>query len=344
MDNIFMNLLNLYAKNKSGVKTPIEDFTTEILASLLAKDSDLLTHFMNEILLIEGNHFKVETQKKFILQDDTDCIIDVVISNQETLCFLENKVNSLEGYKQLERYKKVLHQFTKHKNIYLRYCTKYYDLKKISNINFHQIRWRDIYRFLLNYADNETITDFFNYLRRMNMAGADDFNFNFNDMQVMNQFLSTISKLDECLDAVTPEFTDILGAPYSYDFERLKQVPKFNRYAIWKEDIFNGGSKYDSKIILGFDFTTEEPQSYPIVFIGIVCNQKHRDFEDIKLAIENFNFDYIEADEEVWGWYEKPLSDFIPLENQFMEIKKRFIEHIFKLNSFKENTKHLNWN
>lgn len=185
---------------------------------------------MNEILLIEGNHFKVETQKKYILQDDTDCIIDVVISNQETLCFLENKVNSLEGYKQLERYKKVLHQFTKHKNIYLRYCTKYYDLNKISNINFHQLRWRDIYRFLLNYADNETITDFLNYLRRMNMAGPDDFNFN--DMQVMNQFLSTISKLDECLDAVTPEFTDIFGAPYSYDFEPLKQVPKFNRYAI----------------------------------------------------------------------------------------------------------------
>lgn len=120
------------------------------------------------------------------------------------------------------------------------------------------------------------------------------------------------------MDAVTPEFTDIFGVPYTYDFERLMQIPKFNRYAIWKEDIFNGGSKSDSKIILGFDFTTEEPQSYPLMFLRIVCNQKHREYETIKLAIENFKFDYTDVDEEIWGWYEKPLSDFIPIDNQFI--------------------------
>lgn len=89
-----------------------------------------------------------------------DCIIDVVISNQDTLCFLVNKVNSSEGYKQLDRYKKVLQQFNKHQKVYLRYCTKYYDLKQISNINSLQIRWKDIYQFLLNYTDNSTVADF----------------------------------------------------------------------------------------------------------------------------------------------------------------------------------------
>lgn len=174
------------------------------------------------------------------------------------------------------------------------------------------------------------------------MAGDGDFNFN--DMLVVNNFLSTMSKLDQCLDSVTPEFTEAFGAPYIYDYERLKQIPKFNRYAIWKDDVFKGGNKSDSKFILGFDFTTEEPQSYPTLFTGIVCNKKHNNHKNIMLAIEGFNSDHTEVDEDIWGWNEKPLSDFLPLENQFMEIKKWFGENIVKLTNFRDNTGHLDWN
>lgn len=161
MTNIFINLLNLYSRNNNGINTPIEDFTTEIFASILTKDNELLTTFMNEVLLVEGCNFKIETQQKYYLQNDIDCIVDVVIHNQDTLCFLENKVNSPEGYRQLERYKKVLEQFQKQKNIHLRYCTKHYDLKQITDINFHQIRWQDIHRFLLDHDDDSMIADFF---------------------------------------------------------------------------------------------------------------------------------------------------------------------------------------
>ena len=43
-------------------------------------------------------------------------------------------------------------------------------------------------------------------------------------------------------------------------------------------------------------------------------------YNNIKKAIETGNFDYTDIVEEIWGWYEKPLSDFLPMENQLLEI------------------------
>lgn len=108
MDNVYLNLLNLYSRQSTASKTPLEDFTTEIFASILSKDDQLLNCFMNTVLKIDGEQFKIKTQQKYDLQDDRDCIVDVVIYNESTICFLENKVNSYEGHGQLERYKSVL--------------------------------------------------------------------------------------------------------------------------------------------------------------------------------------------------------------------------------------------
>jgi len=342
MDNVFDNLLNLYSKHTDKTRTPLEDFTTEIFASILSKNKSLLDCFTNEVLLIAGEQFEIHTQRQYPLENDQDCIIDIVISNNNSICFLENKVNSPEGYRQLERYKEVLKSFEGQKNIYLRYCTKYYDLKMIEDINFHQIRWRDIYLFLLKYKDDSLIREFLNYMRRMGMSGAGDFNFN--DMLVMNSFYETMLKMDECLDSVIPEFTKAFGAPYTFDKERLKQIPDFNRYSLWKEDVFVDGNRHQSKIVLGFEFTTEETRSYPILFLGVVCNSKHNNYNQIRDAIEkDDNFDYIDVGDSVWGWYERPLSDFLSMENQLLEIKKWFVKNINKLAEFKRRNPDLNW-
>lgn len=343
MGNVFLNLLNLYSKQSDMSKTPLEDFTTEIFASILSKDTNLLDRFMNEVLNIEGESFKIDTQQKYKLEHDRDCIIDIVIWNESSICFLENKVNSSEGHRQLERYKRVLENLKDCKKIYLRYCTKYYDGKKIEDIDFVQIRWRDIYLFLQDYQEDTMINEFLGYMRRMDMASAG--NFNFHDMLVMNHVMKTISKMDECLDAVIPTFKDYFGNPYTYDYERLKEIPKHGRYTIWAEDIFVGENKASySKVILGFEFYENEIQSYPILFLAVVCNKKHVNYQKIRNEILNHdNFDYTEEEDSIWGWYEKPLSDFLSVENQLDEIEKWFIEKLDLLHMFKEKTKNLNW-
>lgn len=91
---------------------------------------------------IQGDNFTIKSQRKYQLKDDIDCIVDIVIENEAMICFLENKVNSSEGDRQLERYTKVLNEINvkRNKEVYLRYCTKYYDKKDIKDINFIQIR------------------------------------------------------------------------------------------------------------------------------------------------------------------------------------------------------------
>ena len=101
---VFNRLLSLYKKNKDSNKTPLEDFNTEILVGILQRDSKLLDSFVNNILKIDGTGFSIESQVKYTLDNDINCIIDMVVSNEENICFIENKVNSSEGERQLERY------------------------------------------------------------------------------------------------------------------------------------------------------------------------------------------------------------------------------------------------
>lgn len=88
---VFNRLLSLYKKNEDSNKTPLEDSTTEILVGILEKDSDLLDNFVNNILKIDGTGFSIESQVKYNLEDDINCIIDIVLSNEESICFIENK-------------------------------------------------------------------------------------------------------------------------------------------------------------------------------------------------------------------------------------------------------------
>ncbi|MFB4167358.1 hypothetical protein [Virgibacillus sp. JSM 102003] len=172
-------------------------------------------------------------------------------------------------------------------------------------------------------------------------------NFNFDDMLVMNNVSETMSKMDEVLDAMVLEFTGKFGEPYTYDYERLKEIPKHNRYTLWKDDIFPGRRRStDSKIILGFEFYQAETEAYPLLFLSVMCNKRNSSYQKVKDAVHAVeNFDYIDDDEggSVWGWYEKPLSDFLPVENQLADIKEWFVSRMEELQSFKEKTVELKW-
>lgn len=67
MANILERLLQLYkVQNQSG-KTPLEDFVTELVVGILQIDQQLLDRFVNEVLLIDGVGFKVDSQVPFSL-------------------------------------------------------------------------------------------------------------------------------------------------------------------------------------------------------------------------------------------------------------------------------------
>ena len=122
------NLFKLYLRNTS--KTPLEDFTTEAFAGILKYDPIIKNEFIRVFLKIPQGEYQIKTQVKYDLENDMNCIVDLVFENEDIICFIENKVNSKEGYRQLERYSKVLDIYNlENKKTYLRYCTKYYDNK-----------------------------------------------------------------------------------------------------------------------------------------------------------------------------------------------------------------------
>lgn len=126
----------------------------------MENDQEVLNLFVNEVIKVEGSNFNINSQKKYNLPEDINCIIDIVIENDEVVCFVENKIDSGEGTRQLERYSEVLKGIkdTEGKKVFLRYCTKYYDKKDVSFIDFSQYRWSDVYSFFEKYKENLVIT------------------------------------------------------------------------------------------------------------------------------------------------------------------------------------------
>lgn len=304
-------------------------------------DNEWLDEFVNNVLLIEGKGFSIRSQVKYYLEEDKNCIIDIVINNENTICFIENKVDSSEGERQLERYSKVLNNIkqSESKKVYLRYCTKYYDKKEICNVDFLQYRWRDTYRFFEKYKNKKNIEEYLEFLRSESMDSAGDFNFQ--DLIVMSEVNATISKMDECIEMVKPKLTETFGKPYEYDFERVKQVCKNNQYVMWSKNI--AGDNGYSEITVGFKFWDNK---VPVMIVFISIENDNSEFEKIKKMytkeLENI-FDYYNYDDNIYYSFEKPVSDIISSENQNEEICKWFAEKINVINELKQ-TINIIWN
>lgn len=326
----------MYRQNENMNRITIEDFTTELLVGILENNNKLLDKFVNNILLIKGHGFYIDSQKKYYFQEDTNCIIDIVIKNEDVICFVENKVGSSEDKRQLNRCAEVLNNI-KHndgKNVYLRYCTKHYDKKNISNIDFLQYRWSDVYKFLSEYKENITINEYLKFLRGEGMDSAGDFNFQ--DLIVMSEVNATIKKMNECLDMVKPKLTKCFGVPYEYDYARLKQICKQNQYVMWSKNII--GENGYSEITVGFGF---DDNKNPVMKVFIYVVKSNSVFDDAKkIYAEKLQdiFDYYFYDEESISYsFEKPISDFISSKKQNEEISTWFIEKIEIINELKNS-------
>lgn len=257
----------------------------------------------------------------------------MVVKNKESICFIENKVNSSEGDRQLERYSNVLNEIkvNDNKRVYLRYCTKYYDKKDISNINFEQYRWSDVYTFLNQYKENKIIEECLEFLRSEGMSSAGDFNFQ--DLIVLSNINATIAKMDECLDMVKPKLTECFGKPYERDYERLKQICQNEEYVMWTENIIGDGY---SEVIVGFEFRDES--KIPKVIVSLVIAKNNSEFVRFTNKINEGEKIFDGCVEDTGAniyYFEKPLSDFISSSNQSKEICEWFAKKIDIINTLK---------
>ena len=155
------DLLKLFKQFKNSDKTPLEDFNTETFAGIMNLYVNVKDELIESLFKLPQDNYRVSTQLKKDLKDDVNCIIDLVLEGDENICFIENKVNSHEGYKQLERYSKVLKEYYPQKKQFLFYCTKNSDPKnsdsKFDQFNFKQFRWYEIAKKLQHFSKTENV-------------------------------------------------------------------------------------------------------------------------------------------------------------------------------------------
>lgn len=343
---IFLKLLKLCGSTRDNV--PLEDFTTEILAGILISNSYLIDHFVNDVLEVEGEGFKIDTQRIY-----SESCIDMVFENKSTLCFLENKVGSSENYEQLKKYASILLDNKNiYKNIYLRYCTKIKDIKLNHSYHplkedcFHQFRWKDIYNFLhKNYGNDNFISSFLYYLKEKNMNESDEFEIE--DIISIKNTSKILRKIESHIQGITPSFEKNFGKISKIGY---RQLIDSDRYAIYISPALKCDKNKWSEILLAFSLG-DSP--YPIISIQVFCDKNHNQYEKLNDELNIFSLElkkeekhifYVEESEwGLCGWFEKSLADFLTSDNQEKSINMWFNDCIDLLKIFTNKTSGLVW-
>jgi hypothetical protein len=327
----------------------LEDFTTEVLAGVLRSNQTLLDGFVNQVLGIKGEHFALETQGVY-----GDLTIDMVLSNQDTLCFLTLNTQAVAEEKKelLETSELVLlSEQTDNLKVYLRYCSKYYDKLPKNSLDFAQFRWADVFVFLQSYVQNPLVKASLEFLEKNNMRGITELNTE--DLAAISTLNDTVNKMDECLDSVAAEFTMLFGYPSQGSpkktSERLTLLVEFNSYRMMKDDILLGGGGW-SEITACFDY---EKVSGPSTNLAVWywCDRTHSQYELLKdLFRQNKRmfsaqpgFFFEERPIGLRIIIQKPLTDFNSKSN-LQAIHDWFSQTLEVFRKFADKTPQLSWN
>jgi len=332
-------LLGLYKRHRD--KTPLEDFTTEILVGLLNMEKDIKDDFICNFLKLPADRYSVKTQVRYTLENDNNCIVDIVIEGDNIVCFIENKVNSMEGYRQIERYGKVLDlKNIQGKQTFLFYCTKYYDEKSYEFHHFKQFRWFQIASFMRKYEQNTFVNQFINYLKKQDMAH--ELLFEAKDFISLCNLQNIVNKVYEYLNRIKPVFEKSFRLDQKpLDGFDINQIRAHNRLIYYYKDILSGSGW--SEIKYGFLFYKPE------IYVGIWIDRSNEQFKKYVELIEkyklNSEFEVDILDEN--GAYielKKDISIFLNNDQADDEIQKWFIKAFDEFRKFIQDTKdELDW-
>jgi len=207
----------LYKYRQRENKSDLENFSTELLTYCLETDLKFQKSFLKLINSNDDSIKLISTQESYPKFGRPD--VEIITENSITL--IENKIESLEGYRQLDRYVKIL-QENNSQNKYLIYLTKYYECKEIDDksIKFKNIKWWDVNE-LIDKNNCEITKVFSDYLIENELAV--DKNFKNIDLVSLENIANVIAKMDEVIDSIKDYFSKKLGG-FSKDSSRSTRL------------------------------------------------------------------------------------------------------------------------
>lgn len=336
---MFLDLYKLYKKNGYSERSPLEDFNTEVFAGILKLKPDLLEDFI-ELIDLPKDDYKVKTQIRYSLLDRPDCIIDLVLIGDDNICFIENKVNSGEGWEQLDRYCEALTSHFSQIKKHLVYCTKFTDHKNIAEHNFKQIRWYQVAAILDKYLHEDSyLHNYYKFLNHHNMTQKNSFS---PEMVIsMQNMRDTVETMNLHVENARPYFNSIFKIHKSKAQEA--STSDKDRVAGYIDNILPE-HKACSEILYCIKVSLVKLQTH--VFI----DKSHPKMEEVKKRINQ----YISDNETCkLNFRPHPVGFVIVMERKIYDlindpeaddkIKNWFIDSFYEFSSFFKATPELGW-
>lgn len=352
MSSLFKSLFKLQLRN--SIK-PKEDFLTEIFAHCLKDNRDLLSNFLKAFGIHEGdfNNVKITTQYTLSALENHDSASrpDIAIFLDNRVIFIENKIDSREGYDQLKRYAEHLDQFSLPKTLV--YITRDYDPKndeqilkdcQDNDLLFVQKRWFDIYVLLQKYTSQPIITQLLTFMKELGLSSSKQFSPT--DIITLNNFSRVRKMMNETLDGEVAKKFEYLTKIKTSRIAAMSQLRYHDRY------IHKADQHSEMWVGLGYFLNSFNGKQYPDLVFRIEVSPGSNMREEVITAFKNI----VEKEGSKWIGYglndptswasvnlQKGLQSVLDGEDHIKNIKSYFLDCLEELRKIRSEYIQLPW-
>ncbi|WP_414513622.1 PD-(D/E)XK nuclease family protein [Nostoc sp. PCC 9305] len=347
--SLFTNLLNLHSASK-----PREDFFTEIVAYFLSLNNDILLNWLKHHSIIGDDKYssiKISTQQEHqalaIHTEDSrlDIVVELSTGLSTDVIFIESKIGSTEGWRQLEKYAEILSNLPNVRHRILIYITRDYDPKEEiktpafnlePKVSFYQLRWHQFYASLQQHATDILAQEILIFMRNNKMSQNNQFSSV--DLLTMMNFNKTLNLMESTLNEEVQQkfklaFGGLIKPIASTSMTQWRWYSRYIIYTKFSGDNFWCGLGY-------FNLNPDNFTEYP--YLGI-CLEVYGNFVERPKIIESMH-KVINDQPNIWTpenltilpdcsaiFYRKSLQEFLSQENQLSAIKDFFLKSINEL-------------
>ncbi len=360
-----MSLFGRLIRLRSDQRCPLEDFHTEIVASVLANDSMLTLAWIRELgitKILRADKIAVTTQVSFgpiegihDVGSRPDIVINISGEGRHEIIFVESKVGSPEGNGQLQKYIDHLSVCKAVDRRTLVFITRGYEPKEDlanTDVQFLQTRWFEFHRFLnARKPKSDTTRELLQFMKENNMSQAN--RFTAIDLIALTNHGNAQSLMEATLgERIAERFMKLASI-------KLTRLDRFNR--LIAQDYSKGytmygwptGSSHQIGFAIGYWFPNEQMSDSPKVGMKICVDPGAPEYGEIEQAMRKFakasvslmrDWVYHDTDSD-WEGLECTvnLESFFATEDHVVAIRTWFFELMNDVDSFRNSNPELPW-
>lgn len=236
--SLFQSLYKYRETDKINQK---ENFQTEIFSHCLNADKEFLAKFLKLLACsTDSLNFSSQTQKSEYSIGRPDIQL---VNHGETIIFIECKISAVLGQNQLERYAESLALQNYPNRILVLISKDFIKCPPIrSDVPFVVLRWYEVYNIIAS-SENPLTKEFAKYLISERMSTKVEFQIN--ELNAIQAFLSIHSKMNEFLDMVDSVMKELEFKPIFTVGDLLKDADYGKKTSITGGFLWVGFLQYD---------------------------------------------------------------------------------------------------